>query len=107
MTGFDLVRNAILAGFGVQEKVREFIDDLVKRGELSESQGAKLVKECSEKADKTSSELNDIVAGIIPKTLERMNVPTKKDIQELSEQLYRMSVRISALEEQQARAKEA
>ncbi len=107
MTGFDLVRNAILAGFGVQEKVREFIDDLVKRGELSESQGAKLVKEWSEKADKTTSELNDIVAGIIPKTLERMNVPTKKDIQDLSEQLYRMSVRISALEEQQARAKEA
>ena len=42
----------MLAGFGVQEKVKEFVDDLVKKGELSESQGAKLVKEWSEKVRK-------------------------------------------------------
>ena len=98
MTVFDLVRNAVLAGLGVQEKLRDFVDDLVKRGELSESQGAKLVKEWSEKADKTASELNEIVAGIIPKTLEKMNIPSKSDIESLNEQIQKLSSRISALE---------
>lgn len=27
----DMIRNALLAGFGVQEKVKEIIDDLVKK----------------------------------------------------------------------------
>jgi polyhydroxyalkanoate synthesis regulator phasin len=98
MTVFDLVRNAVLAGFGVQEKVRDFIDDLVKRGELSESQGAKLVKEWSEKADKTTSELNEIVAGIIPKTLEKMNIPTKADIDALKDQVEKLTARVASLE---------
>lgn len=98
MTVFDLVRNAVLAGFGVQEKVKDFVEELVKRGELSESQGAKLVKEWSEKADKTTSELNEIVAGIIPKTLEKMNIPSKGDLEVLNERIEKLSARIAALE---------
>ncbi len=31
MTFFDVIRNAILAGFGIQETVKEFIDELVKK----------------------------------------------------------------------------
>ena len=54
MTFFDVIRNAMLAGLGIQEMVKEFLDDLVKKGELSESQGAKLLKEWTEKAGKTS-----------------------------------------------------
>jgi polyhydroxyalkanoate synthesis regulator phasin len=98
MTVFDIVRNAVLAGFGVQEKMKDFVEDLVKRGELSESQGAKLVKEWSEKADKTTSELSEIVAGIIPKTLEKMNIPSTSDIEVLNERMEKLSARIAALE---------
>ena len=98
MTVFDLVRNAVLAGFGVQEKVKDLVEDLVKRGELSESQGAKLVKEWSDKADRTTSELNEIVAGIIPKTLEKMRSPTKGDIEALNERIEKLSARIAAVE---------
>ncbi len=91
MTVFDLVRYAVLSGFGVQEKVKDLVEDLVKRGELSESQGAKLVKEWSDKADRTTSELNEIVAGIIPKTLEKMSIPTKGDIEALNERIEKLS----------------
>ncbi|HMK60361.1 MAG TPA: phasin family protein [Dissulfurispiraceae bacterium] len=98
MTVFDLLRNAVLAGYGVQEKMKDFVDDLVKRGELSESQGAKIAKELSEKADKTTSELNEMVAGIIPKTLEKMSIPSKSEVDALNEQVKKLSERISALE---------
>lgn len=98
MTVLEIVRNVILAGFGAQEKIKEFIDELVKKGELSESQGAKLVKEWTEKADKSTSELSKIISDIITKTLEKMNIPTKDDIETLNKKIQDLSMRIKKLE---------
>ena len=99
MAILDIVRNAMLAGFGVQEKVREFVDDLVKKGELSESQGAKLVKEWSEKADKSAEDISKSINELVQKALEKMNLPTKDEISKLAEQVSLLSERIKKLEE--------
>lgn len=101
MTIFDVVRNAMLAGFGVQEKVREFVDELVKKGELSENQGAKLVKEWTEKADKSTDEWSKSMSEIVSKTLEKMNMPTKEDIEKLNKAITELSLRVKKLEEKQ------
>ncbi len=98
MTFFDVVRRALLAGFGVQEKVKEFIDDLVKKGELSESEGAKLVKEWTEKADRTSQDLTKSLSDIITKTMDKMNLPTKDDIERLNKKVSALSARVKRLE---------
>lgn len=98
MTIFDVVRNAILAGFGVQEKVKEFVDELVKKGELSESQGAKLVKEWTEKADKSTAELSKTISDLVAKTLEKMNIPTRDEIERLNKKIQNLSARLKKLE---------
>lgn len=98
MTFFDVVRSALLAGFGVQEKVREFIDELVKKGELSESQGAKLVKEWTEKADKSSEQFTKSLSDIVAKTMEKMTLPTREDIEKLDRKIEDLSARISRME---------
>jgi len=98
MTIFDALRNAILAGFGVQEKVKEFIDELVRKGELSESQGAKLVKEWSEKADKGTTDLNKNISELMSKTLEKMNIPTKEEFDRLNKKVLTLSARVRKLE---------
>lgn len=98
MTVFDAVRKALLAGFGVQEKVKEFIDELVKKGELSESQGAKVVKEWTEKAGKSSAELSKSLSDLVSKTLEKMNLPSKDDIEKLNKKIQSLSARVKRLE---------
>ncbi|HXX56689.1 MAG TPA: phasin family protein [Thermodesulfovibrionales bacterium] len=98
MTIFDVVRNALFAGFGVQEKIREFIDELVKKGELSESQGAKLVKEWSEKADKSSEQVSKGLTELIAKAMDRMNLPSKDDIERLEKEIRTLSARVKKLE---------
>ncbi|MEJ2682818.1 MAG: phasin family protein [Candidatus Sulfobium sp.] len=98
MSLFDVVRNALLAGFGVQEKVREFVDDLVKKGELSESQGAKLVREWSEKFEKNTEDLSKSLNDMVAKTLEKMNLSTKDDMQKLNEKIDALSSRVSKME---------
>jgi len=98
MTIFDAVRTAVLAGFGVQEKVSEFINELVKKGELSESQGAKLVKEWTEKADKSTEQFSKSLSDIISKTMEKMAIPTKDDIEKLNKKIQALSARVKKLE---------
>jgi polyhydroxyalkanoate synthesis regulator phasin len=99
MAILDIIRNAMLAGFGVQEKVKEIIDDFVKKGELSESQGAKLVKEWSEKVDKNTEDISKSLNELVQKTLEKMSLPSKDDIAKLNEQVNALSERIKKIEE--------
>lgn len=99
MSVFEALRKLLLAGFGAQEKFSELIDELVKKGELNESQGAKLVKEWSEKADKGTSDLNKAFTDIATRTLEKMNIPTKGDLKKIDRKLQTLSSRIKKLEE--------
>ncbi len=99
MTIFEIIRNAMLAGFGAQEKVKEFVDELVKKGELSESQGAKLVKEWAEKAEKGSEDITKTLSDVVARTLEKMNLPTKEDIEALDKKLKALSTRVKKIEE--------
>jgi len=98
MAVLEIIRNALLAGFGAQEKVKELIDELVKKGELSESQGAKLVKEWSEKVEKNTDDIGKSLNEIVTKALEKMNLPTKDDITKLNEKADALAQRLTKLE---------
>jgi polyhydroxyalkanoate synthesis regulator phasin len=98
MTLFDAIRKALLAGFGLQETVSEFLGELVKKGEISESQGAKLFKEWSEKAEKSSDLLSLNVSELITKSLKKMNLPTKDDIERLNKEVRSLSKRLGKVE---------
>jgi polyhydroxyalkanoate synthesis regulator phasin len=98
MALFDMLRNALLAGFGVQEKVKDFIDDLVKKGELSESQGAKLVKEWSEKAEKNTEDISKSLGELLETTLSKMNLTTKSDIEKIEEKINSLAARLDTIE---------
>jgi polyhydroxyalkanoate synthesis regulator phasin len=98
MALFDVVRNALLAGFGVQEKVKEFVDELVKKGELSESQGAKLVKEWGEKVQKNTEDISKSFNEMIAKTLSKMNLSTKDDIEKLNQKVDALASRVGKIE---------
>ncbi len=102
MSVFEIVRKAMLAGFGVQEMVTDFVGDLVKKGELSESQGAKLVKEWSERAEKTTDEVNKTVTELVNGALSRMKLPTAEEIRNLTEKVQTLSTRVAKLEDELA-----
>jgi polyhydroxyalkanoate synthesis regulator phasin len=98
MAILDMMRSAMLAGFGMQQTVREFIEDLVKKGDLSESKGARLVKEWTEKTDKTFGKFSNEISETFKKTMEIMNLPTREDIERLEGIIQALSARIERLE---------
>ncbi|MDA8084975.1 MAG: phasin family protein [Nitrospiraceae bacterium] len=98
MSVFDMIRSAMLAGLGMQEKVKEFIDDLVKKGELSETQGAKLVKEWSEKAEKSTEDLTKSLNEAVTGAVDKIRISTKEDLDKLSAKVDELAARLSKFE---------
>ncbi len=98
MSLFDVVRKALLAGLGAQEKVKEFVDELVKKGEISKSQRAKILKAWTEKADKGTEQFSKNITDLISKMLEKMNLPSKHDIKKLDKKVESLSEMIKKIE---------
>ena len=96
---FDMVRRALLAGIGAQEKAKELIEDLVKKGELNQSEGAKLLKEVMEKAEKGGEEVDKKVGDVVQKTLDKLNMPSRKDMEALEKKVQELTNRLKRLEE--------
>jgi polyhydroxyalkanoate synthesis regulator phasin len=101
MNLFDVVRKALFAGLGAQEKVKELVDELVKKGELSKSQGAKIVKTWTEKAGKRRENIGKTLSELISKTLEKMNLPTKDDIEKLNKKIETLSKKLEGMEKKE------
>ncbi len=94
----EILHKALMAGVGIPEKIGELVHDLVQKGELSESQGAKLVKECEDKLGKSAEEMNGSVSQIVSVALEKMNIPSRDEVDELKSKIKALSSRVKKLE---------
>ena len=105
---FSVGRKLMLAGLGavaiVAEEAGGVLGVLIERGELAEMDAAKLVNPASEKGD--DLEPGDLSSDKGPETLleesveailAKLNVPTKRDIEELSRKVDELNRRIAAL----------
>lgn len=91
----DLIKNVVLASLGVlsltREKAENLAKDLIKKGELSETEKAKFVKELMEKAKKHGIEIEGKIEKTVGKTLKKLDIPTRKDLNEIKEKLDKLS----------------
>ena len=95
---FDTLKKAMLIGFGVQESAKKFIEDLIKKGELSEAQGSKLFKEWVGKAEEGTKNFNKTLNEFVSKTIEKMNITTRNEIEKLNKKVQALSARVRKLE---------
>jgi len=97
----DAARKVLLAGIGAvalgKEEIEEFVGRLVDRGEIAEKDGRKLVHEIMDKRKKGTEKAEDELGKRIEAVMERMNVPSKVDIEELSDKITQLSKKIDEL----------
>lgn len=98
MTVADVIKKAMLAGLGAQEKAKEFVDELVKAGELSKSEGATLVKEWASKAEESTKDIDLKIKDAIGGAFEKLNIPTRDDLEKLEKKIQGISARLSKIE---------
>jgi polyhydroxyalkanoate synthesis regulator phasin len=98
MTVAEIIKKAMLAGLGAQEKAKEFVDELVKAGDLSKSDASSLVKEWVSKAEDSRKEFDSKMKDAIAATLEKLNIPTRDDIEKMEKKLQNISARLTKIE---------
>ena len=99
---FQIARKVVLAGFGAvglaQDELEEFINKLVERGEIAEKDARKLMHEVTDKRRKSAEKQMDKRLDDI---LDRMNVPSKTDIEALSHKITALTHKVDELKKVQ------
>ncbi len=94
----EVIKKAMLVGLGAQEKAKEFVEELVKAGELSKSEASTLVKEWSAKAEESTKEFDKRVKETVANVLEKLNIPTREDMEKLEKKVQALNSRLKKLE---------
>jgi polyhydroxyalkanoate synthesis regulator phasin len=98
-----LAHKVLLAGFGAvaltQEEAEKFVGKLVERGEIAEQDGKKMVKDVMERRKKEAKKAEGEFDKRLEDLLERMNVPSKGDIDALSAKITELSKKVDELKE--------
>lgn len=100
---FETARKVLLASIGAvalaQDEVEDFVNRLVERGEIAEKDARKLVKEVTEKRTRRAEKELD---KRVEELLERLNVPSKGDIEQLTHKINTLTHKIDDLKKSQA-----
>ena len=98
-----MAHKVLLAGIGAvaltQDEIEKFVAKLVERGEIAEQDGKHLVSDVMERRKKEAKEAQVELDKQVRDLLGRMNVPTKSDIDALSDKLVELSAKIDELKE--------
>lgn len=102
----DSLRRVLLASVGVValtvEEIGDLVDKLVERGEIAEQEGKKLVNEIKEKRQKKTGEAEDMASSRMREMMDKMDVPTKSDIEDLSAKIATLSKKVDELKKAQS-----
>ena len=106
----EMTRKILYASIGAvaltQEEVEKFVNKLIERGEIAEKDGRKLIKDIMNKRRKKGEEVQadakQQVDGRMKDILDRMNIPSKSDIDALNEKITILTEKIDELQESES-----
>jgi len=102
---FENTRKVILAGIGAvalaQDEIEEFVTRLIERGEIAERDGKSLIQEVRDKRKKRMEKIDHEFSKRIDEIIKRLDVPSKSDIQALSNKVAALSKKIDELKKTQ------
>jgi poly(hydroxyalkanoate) granule-associated protein len=109
----DLMRRLLLASIGAvaitYDEAERTVNRLVERGEIAQRDGEKLLRTVLEHMNQGSKQFNQQVSSMseqlgsgLDQTLRNLNVPTRRDIDELSNKVAHLTDRIEELRRSKA-----
>lgn len=99
----DVIRKIGLLGVGVaaltEEKLREIVKDMEKRGELSKEEGKALVEEILEERKKQRAEVGERVSREVERAMTKTGLATKDDVEKLEKRLKKLEKKLGEMAE--------
>src|SRR5262245_60547276 len=102
------LRKLLLASVGAvaltRDEVESFVNKLVERGELAQKDAEKLLKEMQARVRESRPQVQKVGERVeqgVEDFLNRLNIPSKHDIDELSAKIAQLSARVDELRKRQ------
>ncbi|MBN1844517.1 MAG: phasin family protein [Sedimentisphaerales bacterium] len=93
----DLLHKLLYTGIGVaaltEEKAKELVADLEKRGAVSSEEGKKLAQEMMEKARRHSQEFRRNIQEEVQRVLDRLKIISRTDFDQLAQRVEQLEQR--------------
>lgn len=107
----DLLRRVLLAGVGAvamtHDEAERMIDRMVERGEIARKDGEKILNEVKERFRQRPQQMQQQVSSFgeriessMEQLLNNLNIPTRRDIDELSSRVSQLAERLDELRRQ-------
>jgi polyhydroxyalkanoate synthesis regulator phasin len=97
----DVAHRIMLAGIGAlsisMSEMEEFINRLVERGEIAKKDGENMINEFRERRHKFMNNDESYFQKRMDKFYNKMNMPSRSDIDELSEKIMELEKKIDEL----------
>lgn len=97
----ELIRKMGLFSVGVfsltQEKVEEFTQEMIKKGDISREEGKKFVKDVLSEKEKQINDLEDKINENVEKVIKKSGVVMKSDIAALEKKIEELEKTIQSL----------
>ncbi len=104
---FQTARKVLLASVGAmalaQDEIEDFVNRLIDRGEIAESDGRKLMQEIKDQRKRNMGRAEDLFSSRMDSMIKRLNMPTKADMDTLSDKIAILSKKIDEIIDQQGK----
>ena len=98
---FDLMKKGMLAGIGLALKTWDEVEDMVqevqKKGEMSEVEGRKFFDDVQKKYEEAQSKLEKRVEQSVNKFLKKSNIVTADELKDLKKEIRELKSIINTM----------
>jgi poly(hydroxyalkanoate) granule-associated protein len=107
----DLLRKVVLAGVGAvamsRDETEQLVAKLVERGELAQKDAEKLLRDVQSRLRQGRPDVQEQAEKVTARAqqgmedfLNRLNIPSKRDIEDLSAKIAQLAARVEELRKQ-------
>ncbi len=83
----EFIKKAIFISAGLAsltaEKIEQAVEEIVKKGELSETQGKEFIRDLKEISAKAKKEMGERIEKMVNEALRKLSIPTRREVEEL------------------------
>jgi polyhydroxyalkanoate synthesis regulator phasin len=92
----NVVKLAVYAGMGLYDRLRDVVDDLVKRGELMQHEGEELLTEAKSQETARTKGLQERVETALRAAIEKVPMPASaRDVAALEERIRALEAKLA------------
>jgi polyhydroxyalkanoate synthesis regulator phasin len=100
---WELIGKGLLSGLGAvlltREKIEEVVQRRVKEAKISKADAGRLASELVEAGERQWGEMNEVFTKALRKGLHKMDVGSRKDMEELKAGVDNLKKRLARLEQ--------